>query len=129
MFAHIYGYVYILAMTLDPPTLFQALSDPTRLRILALLTAEKELCVCELTHALELSQPMISRHLSHLRESGLVSDRRAGKWIYYRLHPELPAWANGVLTETHAGIARSNPYRTDRGSLRRMNNRPANPCT
>ncbi|HCU54710.1 MAG TPA: transcriptional regulator [Gammaproteobacteria bacterium] len=113
---------------MDPPALFQALSDPTRLRILALLTAEKELCVCELTHALELSQPMISRHLSHLRESGLVSDRRAGKWIYYRLHPELPAWASNVLTETHAGIARSSPYRTDRGALRRMSNRPVNHC-
>lgn len=115
-------------MTMTAPALFQALSDPTRLRIIALLTAEGELCVCELTHALSLSQPMISRHLGQLRATGLVDDRRAGKWIYYRLHPELPKWANSVLVQTHAGIGRGEPYRADRASLRAMANRPFNQC-
>ena len=115
-------------MNLLPEMLFQALSDPTRLRIVALLAAEGELCVCELTHALNLSQPMISRHLANLRNVGLVSDRRAGKWIHYRLNPELPNWADTLLAETHAGIARMEPFRNDRAELNGMTNRPASHC-
>jgi ArsR family transcriptional regulator len=115
-------------MVLSPEILFHALSDPTRLRILALLTAEDELCVCELTHALGLSQPMISRHLAQLRTSELASDRRAGRWIYYRLHPRLPKWTRCVLVETLAGIARGEPYRSDIKALHSMRDRPSNRC-
>lgn len=111
-----------------PATLFQALSDTTRLRVLALLYAEDELCVCELTHALGLSQPMISRHLAHLREAGLVSDRRSGVWVHYRLHPSLPAWARNALRETFDGIVRSEPYRADQRALRGMRDRPSSRC-
>lgn len=118
----------LMPMTIDPGVFFQALSDPTRLRIMVLLTAEKELCVCELTHALDLSQPMISRHLANLREAGLVRDRRAGKWIYYRLHPELPKWTGGVLAQTRSALVRNDPFRSDRSSLRGMNNRPFSHC-
>ncbi|MHB8534723.1 MAG: metalloregulator ArsR/SmtB family transcription factor [Sulfuricaulis sp.] len=112
-------------MTLTPEILFQALGDPTRLRLLMLLTTGEELCVCELTHALELSQPMISRHLANLRSAGLVSDRRAGVWIYYRLHSDLPKWAQTILHETLRGFGKTQPYRTDRKTLRAMPNRPA----
>lgn len=63
---------------------FKALSDETRLRILFLLTTG-ELCVCELVAVLEMPQGKISRHLSVLKNAGLVSDRREGTWIYYRL--------------------------------------------
>ncbi len=63
---------------------FKALSDLTRLRMLVLLNCEGELCVCELTHALDEIQPKISRHLAQLRELGVVLDRRQGQWIYYR---------------------------------------------
>ena len=115
-------------MAVDPGIVFQALSDPTRLRIVALLVAEGELCVCELTHALNLSQPMISRHLGHLRETGLVDDRRAGKWIYYRLHPELPKWVSDVLARTQTALARSAPYQADRNALRAMPKRPFRHC-
>jgi ArsR family transcriptional regulator len=115
-------------MAFTPQYLFHALSDPTRLRALMLLTAEKELCVCELTHSLGLSQPMISRHLASLREAELVSDRRAGKWVYYRLHPDLPKWVRNVLTDTCTGVAGSEPYKTDKRGLRTMNNRPFKHC-
>lgn len=108
-----------------PESLFQALSDTTRLRLLALLTAEGELCVCELTHALQLSQPMISRHLATLRDSGIVADRRLGLWIFYRLHPEVPVWARNVLKQTFNGIGRRPPFSADRKSLRGMKHRPA----
>jgi ArsR family transcriptional regulator len=64
--------------------LFKALSDETRLRILALL-AEGELCVCDLMAILELPQSTVSRHLAYLRHAGLADDRRQGVWMYYRL--------------------------------------------
>ena len=65
--------------------IFKALSDETRLRILALLL-DGELCVCEIIAALDLPQSTISRHLAYLRNSGWVSDRRQGVWMYYRLN-------------------------------------------
>ena len=77
-------------MKIDANSLFSALSNEIRLRCLVLLQLEGELCVCELTHALKLSQPMISRHLALLRDAGLVNDQRAGQWIYYQVNPELP---------------------------------------
>ncbi len=64
--------------------LFKAVSDETRLRILALLL-EGELCVCELMAILALPQSTVSRHLAYLRNAGLVSDRRQGVWMYYSL--------------------------------------------
>jgi ArsR family transcriptional regulator len=66
--------------------LFHALSDETRLRILARLR-RKECCVCELTDALDAAQSRLSFHLRTLKEAGLVSDRRMGRWVYYRLRP------------------------------------------
>jgi len=62
----------------------QSLSDETRLRILALLTAG-ELCVCDLMAVLDLPQSTVSRHLAYLRNAGLVEDRRQGVWMFYRL--------------------------------------------
>jgi len=64
--------------------LFKALSDESRLRIVALL-AQRELCVCHLEAALEAPQPTVSRHLATLRSAGVVDTRRDGSWIYYRL--------------------------------------------
>ena len=64
--------------------LFKALADPTRLRIIKLLE-NGELCVCQLTAALRMGQSRISRHLSILKQAGLIEDRRAGKWVHYRL--------------------------------------------
>lgn len=81
----------------EPEQLFRALSDPTRLRCLLLLFAEEQLCVCEFVHALDLSQPRVSRHLGHLRDLGIVQDERRGQWVHYRLHPTLPQWAREVL--------------------------------
>ncbi len=64
--------------------LFKALSEPVRLRILALLTGG-ERCVCDLMAVLDLPQSTVSRHLSTLRNSGWVKGRRQGLWMYYRL--------------------------------------------
>lgn len=65
---------------------FQALSEPTRLRIVALLSrAGNELCVCEFVDALEEPQYRVSRSLAKLKHVGLVTERRDGKWTYYGL--------------------------------------------
>jgi ArsR family transcriptional regulator len=116
-------------MPLTADDLFRALADPTRLRCLLLLAAHDELCVCEFTHALGESQPKISRHLATLREAGIVSDRRAGLWIHYRLHPELPSWARQVLTATMRAQAAAEPYARDRRRLASMADRPPARCT
>ncbi|WP_286843645.1 metalloregulator ArsR/SmtB family transcription factor [Idiomarina sp. UBA4206] len=82
---------------MNPAELSKTLADETRARIALLVAREKELCVCDLTCALDEIQPKISRHLALLRESGLLADRRQGQWVYYRLHPELPTWVSEIL--------------------------------
>jgi ArsR family transcriptional regulator len=67
--------------------LFHALSDETRLQILERLRAG-ERCVCELTDALDAAQSRLSFHLKVLKDAGLVSDRREGRWMYYTMNPE-----------------------------------------
>lgn len=67
------------------PSLLKALSDPTRLRILALLGATDEVCVCHIHTALGVPQPTASRHLAYLKKAGLVKDRKVGLWVHYRL--------------------------------------------
>jgi len=111
-----------------PDNLFRALADPTRLRALVLLQREDELCVCELMHALDMIQPKISRHLAILREAGMVTDRRAGQWVYYRLNPDLPDWAQAVIASTTAGVRDLAPYADDHAVLADMPNRPGASC-
>ena len=65
-------------------SLFKALGDATRLRILGLLLAG-EVCVCDIHETLKISQPKASRHLAYLRRAGLVATRREGLWIHYRM--------------------------------------------
>lgn len=74
--------------------LFHALSDETRLQILERLRAG-ERCVCELTDALDVAQSRLSFHLKVLKDAGLVSDRREGRWMYYTLNTE----ALGEMTD------------------------------
>lgn len=64
---------------------FKVLGDKTRLRILALLQG-RELCVCDLTEVLGISQPGVSQHMRRLRQVGFIHERREGQWIYYSLN-------------------------------------------
>ena len=66
----------------------KALSDPIRLRIILLLQAEGELCVCDLIAVLKLPQSTVSRHLAYLKRSCWVDTRREGVWMHYRLSRE-----------------------------------------
>ena len=68
----------------DLAKIFKALSDETRLRVIKILE-QGELCVCDITAALDMVQPKVSFHLSALKEAGLIKDRKSGKWIHYRL--------------------------------------------
>src|SRR5262245_28529706 len=80
-------------------TLFKALADATRLRILGLLLSG-EVCVCDIHESLKIPQPKASRHLAYLRRAGLVTTRREGLWMHYRLgtlpNPVLAAIGDAV---------------------------------
>lgn len=115
-------------MMITPDDFFAALANPIRLRSFSLLLQEKELCVCELMYALDISQPMISRHLAQLRKAGLLMDRREGQWVYYRLGDNIPAWINKVLHDTIEGVSQQQPYITDHSRLREMPDRPGASC-
>ena len=86
------------AKEFDMNGFFSALSDPTRLRLLNLM-GDGEVCVCFFVEALEESQPKISRHLAYLRRAGVVSARRDGKWIHYRIVPPPHLHAARILSE------------------------------
>jgi len=105
-----------------PTDIFKCLSDETRLQILLLLAEEGELCVCELTEALEQSQPKISRLLAILKSGQLLVDRRQGQWVFYRLNPSLPTW----VVQTIINVTDGNPNYLLKAQqqLHQMGNRP-----
>lgn len=83
----------------DAAKRFKALADENRLRILAMLRYGEH-CVCDLTTALDAGQSLLSHHLKTLKDAGLVTDRREGRWAYYSIVPEafaeLEAWLGGA---------------------------------
>jgi ArsR family transcriptional regulator len=89
-----------------------------------LLHKEGRLCVCELTHALDLLQPKISRHLAQLRQSSLLLDSREGQWVYYQINPELPAWVFEILDIAAKQFAANAKQQQDSGRLQAMGGRP-----
>jgi ArsR family transcriptional regulator len=98
--------------------LFRALSDETRLRIVALLT-HGELCVCHIENALSLSQPNASRQLGILRNAGLVDTRRDGSWVYYRLVAQDDAVVQEVVDSLARAFGAKRTLRSDLVRLRR----------
>lgn len=112
----------------SPSELFRILADDTRLRATVLMLAEGELCVCELTEAIGVSQPKMSRHLAVLRDAGLVRDRRERIWIHYQIEPNLAPWINPILNALCQSVAQDRPYSEDRQRLALMPDRPGNRC-
>ena len=102
--------------------LFDALADATRRRILALLVQQGELCVCELTAALNDIQPKISRHLGVLKDAELVIPRREGTWMFYRLAEPLPGWVATLLATLATGAVPE--LKADSRRLKAMADRP-----
>lgn len=89
---------------MDQADFFKCLSDPTRLDILKIILERQNVCVCEITEILQLSQPKISRHLALLRNLSILLDERKGQWVYYRLNPHLPEWVNAVFSVLNAEV-------------------------
>lgn len=86
---------------MNPTEFYKNLADDIRLKSILLIAKEGELCVCELMAALnEQSQPKISRHLAVLKNSGLLLTRKQKQWVFYAINPELPTWAEQVITLT-----------------------------
>ena len=115
-------------MTITPENLTRSTAHSTRLRILMLLTDQSERCVCDITVSLELTQPKVSRHLAILRETGVLLDRRAGQWIHYRLHPDIPAWALDALKAIARGCIGKAPFEADRERLLQSEQRQSGTC-
>lgn len=91
----------------NPVAVFKAMADKFRLSALLLVRDQQQLCVCELTEALDAPQPKVSRHLATLKDAGLLETERRGQWIYYSLNPQIPPWLVRVLEETagqHGGL-------------------------
>ena len=82
--------------------IFRTLGDPTRLRIFALV-AREELAVGEVQDIVGLGQSTVSGHLAQLRTAGLVTARRDGKWMHYRLNPQMPLWCFRILEAMRDG--------------------------
>ncbi len=87
------------AKTFDMARLFAALADHTRLRLLNLMNG-REVCVCYFVEILRQSQPKISRHLAYLRNAGIVSARREGKWMHYSIRRPADAGAAAIVDAT-----------------------------
>lgn len=96
----------LLAGTLTPAQaealagIFRVLGDPTRLQLLSLIAAQphQEVKACALVETLELSQPTVSHHLKVMYEAGLLTRKRQGTGIYYRLVPQYLTMLRDVLT-------------------------------
>lgn len=98
-------------------SLFLALGDKTRLRLLNLMR-DREVCVSSFTGILEQSQPLVSRHLAYLRNSGIVEARRDGKWIHYSISTELDVNSSRLLFELFKWMESQDGLRADRDKYR-----------
>jgi len=100
----------------DLALLFAAFSDRTRLRLLNLMNG-REVCVCYFVEILGQSQPKISRHLAYLRRAGIVSARREGKWVHYKIVLPPDTGAARILRETLAVLREDKAMQADLSRL------------
>ncbi len=108
---------------MDPAIYFKCLANETSLMCLLLIEKQGELCVCDLTDALNVSQPKISRHLASLRKNNIVSARKKDQWVYYRINPDLDPWAQTILSLTQKENRAFMSH-----SLKRLENNRINCC-
>jgi ArsR family transcriptional regulator len=98
--------------------IFAALADTTRLRLLNIM-AGREVCVCYFVEILRQGQPKISRHLAYLRRAGIVTARREGKWMHYRISPPSDPAAASILNATLASLRNDKQMQADLTKLDR----------
>jgi ArsR family transcriptional regulator len=104
--------------TFDIERFFQALGDTTRLRLLNLM-GDREVCVCYFVEILGGPQPKISRHLAYLRSAGVVSARRDGKWMHYRIVMPPHIGAAQILKQTLTWLEEEKAMQKDLAQLTR----------
>jgi ArsR family transcriptional regulator, arsenate/arsenite/antimonite-responsive transcriptional repressor len=100
----------------DRELFFRALADPTRLRIINLI-GDQEVCVCYFVEILKTNQPKISRHLAYLRRAGIVTARREGIWIHYRISTPADENAAKVLMAVREWLAKDPVMQQDQKRL------------
>jgi ArsR family transcriptional regulator len=104
----------------DATRLLKAFADPVRLRLLNLLSGDREeVCVCHLHEALGLAQPTVSRHLAYLRRHGVVVGRKEGLWVYYRLANSRGSLHRILLACLDSCLGDPDVFDQDRQSLER----------
>lgn len=102
-----------------PESLFQALSDATRIRIVRLLAEDdEEACLCEIADSLDEPAYKLSRHLKVLRQSGLVSANKEGRWIYHRLVQGTPFF-DSLLASVRALPDKNKVFAVDQKKFKR----------
>jgi ArsR family transcriptional regulator len=120
LLAIIFVKAYTLFMARSAPfdlqRFFQALGDNTRLRLLNLM-GEQEVCVCYFVEILDVPQPKISRHLAYLRKAGIVSARREGKWMHYRIVMPPHIGATQILRQTLESLKEDKAMQANRTRL------------
>jgi ArsR family transcriptional regulator len=103
--------------------LFSALEDRTRLRLLNLMS-DREICVCYFVEVLQAHQPKVSRHLAYLRRAGLVTARRQGKWMHYRLAVPSDQYAARILTDVLQWLSADPEMQRDKARFTRASCAP-----
>src|SRR5947209_19975056 len=115
-FIHLSSRMYNRSMarskTVPLDQLFRALADPTRLRLVNLMS-EQEICVCYFIEVIGAPQPKISRHLAYLRRAGIVAARREGKWMHYRLRMPHDSHAASILKSTLEALRQDKQMQRD----------------
>jgi ArsR family transcriptional regulator len=106
--------------------LLAALADPTRLRLLNLIGG-REVCVCYFVEILRQGQPKISRHLAYLRKAGIVTARREGKWMHYRIVPQADEAVASILAAVLTSLESDRQMQADRAKLERACCAPQKP--
>jgi ArsR family transcriptional regulator, arsenate/arsenite/antimonite-responsive transcriptional repressor len=92
------GQVMTVAEAESLATVLKAIAEPTRLRLVSLVAAHAEACVCDLTEPVGLSQPTVSHHLKILVDAGVLQREQRGKWAYYKLVPATFVSISRLLT-------------------------------
>jgi ArsR family transcriptional regulator len=113
-------------MLMEVSEVLKALADPNRLRILNLLH-EKTLCVCDLEAVLQLNQSNLSRHLSRLKQAGIVTARKKALFTYYSRTP-LPDPYGPIVDALCDAIHADPAWESDRARLARRLHSPRKPC-
>ncbi|MDD5528614.1 MAG: metalloregulator ArsR/SmtB family transcription factor [bacterium] len=108
-------------------TLFKALTDETRFRIINLLL-KREFCVCELVEILDMSQPRLSRHLNILKQTGILQSWREGKWMHYAIKKELSNYCKTVLNGVGEKLSQDKTGKLDLQKAKKVSRKPGKSC-